>query len=263
MYGEFMPRCTRCADSAPPRVECPTLLDFLTEALRNFRHTGSVWPSSPILAKAMTSSIARIDGPRRVLEVGPGTGPFTKVILKKLRAGDHFELVEINAAFCRKLEKELLAPFRARHPAVTVKLHCAPIEEAKLEGPFDVIVCGLPFNNFPPKLMRQIFRRMFANLRDGGEIVYFEYAGVRAMKGPVLDKDGRARLKRIDQIGQSLRRKHDGEKELILGNFPPAITYRLKGTQSASGKPSSASTTSSTKAKSSARATRTAAKSSR
>ena len=212
------------------------MLDFLTEALRNFRHTGSVWPSSPILAKAMTSSIGRIDGARRVLEVGPGTGPFTKVILKKLRAGDHFELVEINAAFCKKLEKEILAPYRVKHPNVTVKLHCAPIEDAKLEGPFDAIVCGLPFNNFPPKLMRQIFRRMFANLTAEGELVYFEYAGVRAMKGPVMDKDGRARLKRIDQLGQSLRRKHAGEQELVLGNFPPAITYRLKGSQAAKGK---------------------------
>jgi len=205
------------------------VLEFLTEAIRNFRHTGSVWPSSPILAKAMTSTIARIEGQRRILEVGPGTGPFTKSILNKLRAGDHFELVEINQNFCRKLEKDMLAGYRTRHPNVAVRLHCAPIEEADLAGPYDVIVCGLPFNNFPPKLMRQIFRRMFALLKENGELIYFEYAGVRVMKGPVLDKAGRARLKRIDAIGKSLRRKHGGEKELVLGNFPPAITYRLKG----------------------------------
>jgi len=204
------------------------VLDFLTEAIRNFRDTGSVWPSSPILARTMTSTIAGVAGKRRVLEVGPGTGPFTKSILKKLRAGDHFDLVEINQNFCRKLEKGLLVPYRARHPQVTVKLHCAPIEEAELGGSYDVIVCGLPFNNFPPKLMRQIFRRMFELLKENGELVYFEYAGVRVMKGPVMDRAGRARLKRIDAIGKSLRRKHDGSKELVLGNFPPAIAYRLK-----------------------------------
>ena len=168
----------------------------------------------------MTSSIGAVSGPRRVLEVGPGTGPFTKAILKKLRAGDRFELVEINQNFCRKLEKDLLTDFR---------LHCAPIEEAQLSGPFDVIVCGLPFNNFPPKLMRQIFRRMFALLKEDGELVYFEYAGVRVIKGSVMDRDGRARLKRIDTIGKSMQRKHEGKQELVLGNFPPAITYRLKG----------------------------------
>ena len=59
------------------------MLDFLTEAVRNFRHTGAVWPSSPILARAMTRSIAEVEGPRRILEVGPGTGPFTKAILRR------------------------------------------------------------------------------------------------------------------------------------------------------------------------------------
>ena len=73
-----------------------------------------------------------------------------------------------------------------------------------------------------------------------------------------MDKDGRARLKRIDQIGKSLRRNHDGEKELVLGNFPPAITYRLKSSNSARVKtPVSASA----KSKSSARASRAVAKS--
>jgi phospholipid N-methyltransferase len=216
----------------------PPVLDFLTEAIRNFRDTGSVWPSSPMLARAMTSTIARVEGPRRILEVGPGTGPFTKAILRKLRAGDRFDLVEINRNFCRKLERDMLSAYRARHPNVTVQLHCAPIEEAELHGPYDVIVCGLPFNNFPPKLMRQIFRRMFSLLNENGEIVYFEYAGVRAIKSPVTDRDGRARLKRIDAIGKSLRRRHEGRKELVLGNFPPAIAYRLKGMKSGAARES-------------------------
>jgi phospholipid N-methyltransferase len=207
------------------------VFDFLTQALRDFRHTGSVWPSSPILARTMTSSIARIEGKRRILEVGPGTGPFTRAILNKLRAGDQFDLVEINEQFCRKLEADMLSKYRQRHPNVEVRLHCAPIEDADLHGPYDIIVCGLPFNNFPPKLVRQIFRRMFELLKDDGEVVYFEYAGVRAMKSPVLDGAGRARLRRIDAIGKSLRRKHEGRKELVLGNFPPAFAYRLKGSK--------------------------------
>lgn len=205
------------------------MLEFLSEAIRDFRSTGSVWPSSPLLARAMTSAIGSVSGKRRVLEVGPGTGPFTKAVLKKLRAGDQFDLVEINQTFCRKLERDILVPYRQRHPNVQVLLHCAPIEDAEIVGPYDVIVCGLPFNNFPPKLMRQIFRRMFELLKDSGELVYFEYAGVRVVKGSVTDRAGRSQLKRINAIGKSLRRRHRGKSELILGNFPPAIAYRLKG----------------------------------
>ena len=180
----------------------------------------------------MTESISRIEGKRRVLEVGPGTGPFTKAILRKLRAGDQFDLVEINEKFCRLLEREVLGPYSARHPNVIVRLHCAPIEDAPLSGPYDVIVCGLPFNNFPPKLMRSIFRRMFALLAPRGEVVYFEYAGVRVIKGPVSNSAGRAQLKRIDTIGKTLRRNHEGKTKLVLGNFPPAIAYRLKAAKS-------------------------------
>lgn len=189
----------------------------------------------------MTAQLSQLAGERRVLEVGPGTGPFTKAILRKLRAGDRFDLVEINPTFCRKLEKSVLAPYRERHPSVAVHLHCAPIEDAPVEGPYDLIVCGLPFNNFPPKLMRSIFRRMFELLKPEGELVYFEYAGVRAMKAPVLDRAGRARMRRIDAIGKSLRRHHDGRSELVLANFPPAVAYHLAGAKTPSARARSGS----------------------
>ena len=176
----------------------------------------------------MTESISRIEGKRRVLEVGPGTGPFTKAILRKLRAGDQFDLVEINEKFCRLLEREVLGPYRARHPNVIVRLHCAPIEDAPLSGPYDVIVCGLPFNNFPPKLMRSIFRRMFALLAPRGEVVYFEYAGVRVIKGTLVGSKGKKQLKEIRGIRRELFKAHDGRQQLVMANLPPALAVRLR-----------------------------------
>ena len=201
---------------------------FVREAFRDIRNTGSVWPSSPALAKAMTRGLGELTGRRRVLEVGPGTGPFTERILRHLRDGDHFDVVELNAAFCRELDRRLLAPHRRRHPGVSVALHEAPIEQAPIEGPYDLIVCGLPFNNFPPALVRSIFRRMMALLREGGELAYFEYAGVRTFKAPLVGAQGRRRLRGIAKVGQSLRRKHEGSKELVLGNLPPAVAVHLR-----------------------------------
>ena len=201
---------------------------FVREAFRDIRHTGSVWPSSPALAKAMTRGLGELQGRRRVLEVGPGTGPFTERILKHLRDGDHFDIVELNPAFCRELDRRLLVPHRRRHPGASVLLHQAPIQEAPLEGPYDLIVCGLPFNNFPPALVRSIFRRMMSLLREGGELAYFEYAGVRTFKAPLVGASGRKRLRGIAKVGQSLRRKHEGSKELVLGNLPPAVAVHLR-----------------------------------
>lgn len=201
---------------------------FVREAFRDIRHTGSVWPSSPALAKAMTRGLGELGGRRSVLEVGPGTGPFTERILKHLRDGDRFDIVELNPAFCDELERRLLAPHRRRHPGACVTLHRAPIQEAPLRGPYDLIVCGLPFNNFPPALVRSIFRRMMSLLREGGELAYFEYAGVRTFKAPLVGASGRKRLRGIEHVGQSLRRRHKGSKELVLGNLPPAVAVHLR-----------------------------------
>lgn len=205
------------------------MLAFVRQALKDIHHTGSVWPSSPQLAKVMTKNLRAARGNRRVLEVGPGTGPFTKHILKALRAGDEFHMVEINEQFCSHLERELLAPYRRQANAATVHLHCAPIEDAPLTGKFDFIVCGLPFNNFPPSLVRNILHQLMGLVREGGELAYFEYAGVRAMKAPFVKKGGRERLRRIDALGKSLRRKHAGRREFVLGNLPPAFAVRLTG----------------------------------
>ena len=209
---------------------------FVREAFRDIRHTGSVWPSSPALAKAMTRGLGELQGRRRVLEVGPGTGPFTERILKHLRDGDHFDIVELNPAFCRELDRRLLVPHRRRHPGASVLLHQAPIQEAPLEGPYDLIVCGLPFNNFPPALVRSIFRRMMSLLREGGELAYFEYAGVRTFKAPLVGASGRKRLRGIEKVGESLRRRHEGSKELVLGNLPPAVAVHLRKTGEAASK---------------------------
>ncbi len=200
---------------------------FLGQVVANYRHTGAVMPSSGLLARAMTRSLREHTGSKRLLEVGPGTGAFTSFILKSLKRGDELHLVEINPAFARHLEKKLLGPFRKAHPGIVVKLYCEPIESAAIEGTFDYIVCGLPFNNFPPVVVRAIFRRLLELLNRGGELAYFEYAGVRVMKGSIVDKEGRRKLKQIHMVNRVLSRRHQGERELVLGNVPPAVAVRL------------------------------------
>lgn len=86
------------------------MLSFVRQAMRDLKNTGAMWPSGPQLAKVMTRSLRLADGPKRLLEVGPGTGAFTKAALKELRPGDEFVIVELSVAFCAELEKRLLRP---------------------------------------------------------------------------------------------------------------------------------------------------------
>lgn len=208
------------------------MITFVSQAVRNFHHVGSVWPSSPLLAKALVRPLQRrllVDDrkPVKVLEVGAGTGAVTKALLGSLGPNDAADIVELNPVFCETLEK-LAAKRKAQVPGLVVRVHAKPIEEADLDGPYDFVICGLPFNNFPPTLMRQIFRRMLSLLADGGTLTYFEYAGVRVARSGVSSADTRRRLRRIEAVGRLLHRRLSGRRELILGNFPPAIAIRLQ-----------------------------------
>lgn len=205
---------------------------FVRESIRHMKTTGSLMPSSRHLARAMTQfDHVRRDGrPLRVLEIGPGTGPFTQRVLTNLRAGDEFHLVEINPAFCRGLEQRLLDGFRRRRPDISVELHCASIEDAALTGEFDRIVCGLPFNNFPAEQVRAIFRRMMSLLKVGGELTYFEYMAVRPVRASVSNRRARQNIRRIGALNKSLQRRHAGDRRVVLGNFPPAVAHRLTRT---------------------------------
>jgi len=203
------------------------MLQFLREAIRDFRTTGAVLPSSPVLARVMTRSLAAAPSPRRILEVGPGTGPFTREILRHVRDGDVYDIVEINPAFCAQLERTMLAPYRARRSGARIALHRSPIEDADVTGDYDFVVCGLPFNNFPPSLVRSIFRRIFMLMRTGGELSYFEYAGVRAMKTPLVGSEGRRRIRGHRIISRRHARDHAVTRELVIGNVPPAFAVRL------------------------------------
>ncbi|MCH2160248.1 MAG: methyltransferase domain-containing protein [Phycisphaerales bacterium] len=203
------------------------MLPFIRQAIADFKHTGSIWPSSRQLAAAMTRSLRQERDARRILEVGPGTGPFTRVILDNLRPGDEFHLVEINPAFCRNLEQNLLGPFREANPDIHVELHESAIEQAPLEPEFHHVVCGLPFNNFPPIVVRSIFRQMMGLLAEGGDLSYFEYAGVRIFKRTLPGKSRRNKIRQHDLHGKSLRRQHEGSRKLVMANFPPAFAVRL------------------------------------
>ena len=86
---------------------------FFREFRRNFHTTGSILPSSGYLATALAKPVknrAEGDkGPRKILEVGPGSGAVTEKILAALGPEDHLDLVEINEAFVTLLRRRLAA----------------------------------------------------------------------------------------------------------------------------------------------------------
>lgn len=204
------------------------VFEFIKQSIREFHHTGAVAPSSRRLARVVTAHLnERGEEPIEILEAGPGTGALTVEIVRHLRPGDHLTLVEINPGFVAHLKKRfesdpLLAPWREQ-----VTIHQGPVQEIEGEDQFAHIVCGLPFNNFQPDMIRTIFETFDRVLKPGGKLSYFEYAGIRVPKAIISSRAERDRLRSVVETISDIRQSWSSRKQLISLNLPPALAHTL------------------------------------
>lgn len=186
-------------------------------------------PSSPWLAKKLAMAMANRDNagaPIEILEAGPGTGALTTEIVRHLNPGDHLTLCEINSCFVKHLEDKLLQDESLAPWAHQITIHHGAVEDLGAECHFDHIISGLPFNNFPPDLVRKIFDAFMVAAKPSGTISFFEYIGIRRLKAPFLSDEERERLDEVESIlGEYMER---GERRMTLLNLPPAWACMLR-----------------------------------
>lgn len=203
-------------------------LEFLRQFRQRFETTGAIAPSSRFLAKAMTEPMARRERPGRILEVGPGTGAVTQRIVKLLRPDDHFDLVELNESFAALLRQRFEQDPKYRAVAQRAEVHVCPIQEFAASEPYDVIISGLPLNNFPAELVRSIFETFFKLLAPGGTLSYFEYMYVRPMRKLVAGGQEKTRLTELDRIANDYLSKYRIQRSWVFVNVPPAWVQHLR-----------------------------------
>ena len=201
---------------------------FLAESRRNFHTTGALLPSGKSLAFEVTNHLAIPHRkPLKILDVGPGTGPVTRIIAKRMIKGDTLDAVEINPAFARAMA-ELVAndadftAHRSRIQVIEADLVTLPGNEE-----YDAIICGLPFNNFDSELVGQMFNSLEGLLKPGGRLSYFEYWAIQTLKLPFVGSKTRQRLRGIGRLTGEIRKRMGGSTRLILANFPPALVHHL------------------------------------
>jgi phospholipid N-methyltransferase len=206
---------------------------FLKGARRDFRHTGAIAPSSRFLARAITSAIDPAGRPLRVLEAGAGTGALTAGILKRLPAGSRLDIYEINPTFAEHLARKFCedgngAARAARAAGVEVLVHNRRVQEIRPEASYDVIVSGLPLNNFKPSQVREILETLMASLKPGGVMSWFEYLLIRELKSFTTGRKERRRLRRIGRLTAGYLDRFEFRRESVFLNIPPAVVHHLK-----------------------------------
>ena len=195
---------------------------FFSQFTENFTTTGAIAPSSPLLGRAITHPLSRRSSrPVQVLEVGPGTGAFTRQIMKHLRSGDRLEIYELNPRFCEHLRQNL--PWEhLQSKKIHCRLHNADVRHIGRDLQYDYIVCGLPFNNFEPELVSEILAVLIDRLATDGVFSYFEYNLSHEFKSKFLKSKDRQRMLRVGKIVRSFIEQHQFAYRQVWLNLPPA-----------------------------------------
>jgi len=202
---------------------------FFREFLQNFRTTGAILPSGRWLAKALSRYVSEpSQGPRRILEVGPGTGAVTRGIICAMQPMDQLDLVEVNESFVRQLEQRFQSDAQFRSVAGRARvLHCA-VEEMSHESSYDLIVSGLPLNNFSVDLVEKIFQVLLSLMAGGGTFSFFEYVALRRAKRIFSGAAERQRLWGVEGVMRGVLRRHEIRREAVWCNVPPAWVHHVR-----------------------------------
>jgi phosphatidylethanolamine/phosphatidyl-N-methylethanolamine N-methyltransferase len=201
--------------------------EFLRESQKRFRTAGAILPSSPFLARAITEPLRQRKTPKRVLEVGPGTGAVTRHIVSHIQPRDHLDLVEINARFGDLLRERFDSDPHYRRAAKRSRIHVRALQEFRAEQPYDVIVCCLPFNNFSAQGVGEVLDLCLSLLAVGGTLSFFEYMYVRPVLRTLANDSEKARFAEIDRLLTQRFQQHRFRRDWVFVNVPPAWVHHL------------------------------------
>ncbi|GCF76119.1 SAM-dependent methyltransferase [Bacillus cereus] len=153
------------------------LITFLHEFIKHPKHTGAVAPSSKILAKKMVN-IIDFNRAKCIVELGPGTGVFTKEIMKRKKKETIFLLIEINEVFC----KELTRKFKNEQNVIVIHGSAENIKKYMKElniDYIDYVLSGLPFTSLPEEVSKRILNNVMEAIHENGEFITFQYSLVK------------------------------------------------------------------------------------
>jgi phospholipid N-methyltransferase len=182
---------------------------FLGQFVRSPLSVGSVLPSSTALARAMVAPID-FTAARTIVELGPGTGSFTREIAGRLAPGCRYLGIELNPNFVGALSRTFprldFVQGDAEQLAQILAMH--EVESA------DAIVSGLPWAWLPRPVQEAVFAAVSKVLVPGGLLVTFGYLQALVLPGARVLR--RLLPRYFAEIKYS---------RIVWRNVPPAFAY--------------------------------------
>ena len=175
---------------------------FLRSFLTSPRQVGAVLPTSRRTVRD-TLAMAPVEQARWVVEIGAGTGVYTREILARIGPEARLLAFEIDPDLARALETEIA------DPRLSVVNDSAANVANHLNGEkVDVLVSAVPFTSLPKGLGREILEASRAVLAPGGAMLVLQYS-------PLVESQ-------LRRTFGSVRRR------LSPINLPPAFLYECR-----------------------------------
>jgi len=185
-------------------------LRFFSAFLREPLKVGAFWPSSPELAEKIVEG-CDLRSRNNVVELGPGTGAFTSLILEQIRRQARFFALELSPINVRELQR--------RFPRLNVYADSAERLPDYLEQhdgtKADCIISGLAWGNMLPATQNRIFDAVISSLAPGGLFTTFAY--VHAKWLPTSLRFRQRLFRHFSRVEVT---------PIVWRNLPPAYVYR-------------------------------------
>lgn len=174
--------------------------------------TSAIIPSSRALAERMTEGLD-LKNANVVVELGAGTGAFTRAILKQVRPEATVLVMEIDPLFASHLAGKFTRVHVANDSAERLDEHLKRLGHESA----DCVVSGLPWAGFPDEEQHRILSAVYRVLRPGGHLVTYAYNHMIRSRG------GRQFRQLLESHFSSVTRSRT-----VWTNLPPAFVYRCQ-----------------------------------
>ena len=166
---------------------------------------GAVSPSSRFLGEKMLTNVD-FSKDKIIIELGPGTGVFTDLIIQRMAPDAKLLVFELNDNFHQSLTARINdSRVQIIHDSAE---HIANYLQNKEQA--DVVISSLPLMIFSEELRKSVVDASYDSLRDKGKYIQFQYS---------------TQSKKL-----LLSKYEDVSIKFTIKNLPPAFIYTcLKG----------------------------------
>jgi phosphatidylethanolamine/phosphatidyl-N-methylethanolamine N-methyltransferase len=141
----------------------------------------------------------------RILELGPGTGVFTKALIKAMRHVDQLDVVELNESFYKMVH--------GLYHGGSVNVYHMNILDFGATEEYDFIFSSIPYRSLPGYVTSAIWKKKHDLAKCDGTIIYYKYVS----PAPIFNT-----------VERTLVNRHLKNTKIVWRNMPPAQLYTLQ-----------------------------------